>query len=227
MAILNNTPRSEQIASGTQTIFPTGFEILDESDLEVYLNGVLKTLNVHYTVTGVGVDSGGNVVFNVAPSNGTSVVIVRATNPARTVDYQQAGSFRAAVVNADIDRIWAYAQEQSVKSQRSLTLANSATGTFNLEFTPQPNRVLAFDATGQNIVLYDVTNAGAITLPLAVSQGGTAGSTPAEARLNLGLVKGVAPGNVPEVQPNGKLSPQLVPPMNNSGSLLYLSRVIA
>jgi len=37
----------------------------------------VQTITTHYTVTGVGSASGGNVVFGSAPASGVTVVILR------------------------------------------------------------------------------------------------------------------------------------------------------
>jgi hypothetical protein len=51
----------------------------------VKVDGVLKVLGADYTVTGVGLSNGGNVVFGAAPANGA--VVQRA----RKVPYVRAG----------------------------------------------------------------------------------------------------------------------------------------
>ena len=52
--LADNTPRvSYAVAAGvTQTSFTVSFEFFDDADLNVYVDGTLKTLTTDYTVTG-------------------------------------------------------------------------------------------------------------------------------------------------------------------------------
>ena len=52
--LADNSPRvSYSVASGvTQTSFAVPFEFFADADLNVYVNGVLKTLTTNYTVAG-------------------------------------------------------------------------------------------------------------------------------------------------------------------------------
>uniref|UniRef100_UPI003341E954 hypothetical protein n=1 Tax=Methylibium sp. TaxID=2067992 RepID=UPI003341E954 len=99
MAVTAQTPINVTQANGLTTTFPYNFLILDAADLLVRLSGVQQVLNVDYTVTGVGNQAGGNVVFTVAPSFGTTVVRQRQMDFDRVQDYQTNGDFAAAEVN--------------------------------------------------------------------------------------------------------------------------------
>ncbi|CAN7672150.1 hypothetical protein LJR084_005400 [Variovorax sp. LjRoot84] len=66
---------------------------------------MLKTLNVDYTVTGVGVEAGGSVVFGAAPAALVAIGLVRQVAIKRDTDYQHAGDFESTDVNRDFDRI--------------------------------------------------------------------------------------------------------------------------
>ena len=64
--IADNSPRvSYSVAQGvTQTSFTVSFEFFDNDDLNVYVDGTLKTLTTDYTVTG-GDGSTGTVTISV------------------------------------------------------------------------------------------------------------------------------------------------------------------
>lgn len=51
------------VGDGTTDDFDFGWYIADEEDLTVTVEGVEQTLNTHYTVSGVGSDTGGTVTF--------------------------------------------------------------------------------------------------------------------------------------------------------------------
>ena len=63
MAINDSGTRDQYVATAAQIIFPYTFEIFDKDDIAVEQNGTLLTEGTHYTVSGVGVDAGGNVTI--------------------------------------------------------------------------------------------------------------------------------------------------------------------
>lgn len=109
------------IANGSTTQFAYKFYLLFVTDMQVFVGGTKKTLNTHYTVTGVGNSQGGNVVFVTAPANGLEVLIKRATPYTRQTDYADNGDLLADVVNDDFDRIWLALQEINASFSSSIS----------------------------------------------------------------------------------------------------------
>jgi hypothetical protein len=87
--------------NGVTTLFPYNFKILDQTHIEVKVDGVLKVLGADYTVTGVGLSNGGNVVFGVAPANLAVVQRARKVPYTRGQDYQNNGDFKENTVDTD------------------------------------------------------------------------------------------------------------------------------
>ena len=79
MTVPSQTPRNLSVAAPGATDFPFEFKIIDASHLLVQVDGNTKTLDVDYTVDGVGNDAGGTVTF-VAPLTARRPT-VRATKP--------------------------------------------------------------------------------------------------------------------------------------------------
>lgn len=147
MTISNTTPRDQYTASGSQDTFTYNFEIFDEADIDVYLDGTLKTITTHYTVTGVGNANGGTVVFTSNPTADVIVTLARTVAPERTVDYQASGSFSSSVVNVDFDRIWAVIQEQQEELNRTVQRPITSTSTATLDLPdPSANKALVWNA---------------------------------------------------------------------------------
>ena len=102
IALSDNTPRvSYTVAEGvTQTAFTVTFEFFDDADLNFYVDGTLKTLSTHYTVTGGDGSTGtinttaGNSVIGIA--GGSTVVITRDVSLARITDFPSSGAFEGA-----------------------------------------------------------------------------------------------------------------------------------
>lgn len=111
MPVTQQVPVTTFTANGATVDFSFSFKVLREQDLRVSVAGLLKTLNVDYTVTGVGVEAGGSVTFAVAPAYGAEVIVYRQTEIARPEDYQTAGDLPAATLNLDYDRLWMAIQE--------------------------------------------------------------------------------------------------------------------
>jgi hypothetical protein len=120
MTVAVQTPYQASTGNGVATVYPYQFKILSASDVAVYIDGALKTLNVDYTVSGVGNSAGGSVTFTVAPTNLAAVKIVRQMVRSRTVDYQQLGDFLTPVVNPDFDKAVLLIQDLGAQLGRSI-----------------------------------------------------------------------------------------------------------
>lgn len=103
MTVSTATPVNVGIANGVTTVFPYQFKIAASGDLYVGVNGSRATLDVDYTLDGVGEEAGGNVTFTTAPANGARVSRIRLMEFKRETDFQTGGDLRAAEVNNDFD----------------------------------------------------------------------------------------------------------------------------
>jgi hypothetical protein len=122
----DNSPRiSYSVADGvTQTSFTVPFEFFDNNDLNVYVDGVLKTLTTDYTVSG-GDGSTGTVTITVTgASGGSTVVITRDIDLERTTDFPTSGPFQIAALNTELDRITAIAADLDDRAARALQLTD-------------------------------------------------------------------------------------------------------
>lgn len=65
MAISTEIIRNDHVGNGVLDTYPFEFIIYDQDDLDVYVDGTLKTVDIHYTIAAGDVDNpnGGNVVF--------------------------------------------------------------------------------------------------------------------------------------------------------------------
>lgn len=105
MPVSVQTPVISYTANGSATVFTYPFRILAASDLQVYKDGALQSTG--FTVSGVGVEGGGNVTFTVPsrPAAGVIVRLERKTPLTRVTDYVEGGALRAQVLDDDIDRV--------------------------------------------------------------------------------------------------------------------------
>lgn len=128
MTITSTTSRWEAVGNGSTTVFPYNNKIFADTDLKVYLNGVLQTLTTHYTVSGAGTDSGGNVTFVTAPATSASVVIVRDVANTQEIDYPPGGAFPANSTEDGLDRRTIISQQNVGKLGRAIQYLESDAG---------------------------------------------------------------------------------------------------
>ena len=171
----DNNPRvSYTVAqSATQTSFAVPFEFFDNDDLNFYVDGTLKTLTTHYTVSGGDGSTGtitttsGNSV--VGASGGSTVVVTRSIDLDRTTDFPSSGPFNIASLNTELDRLIAITADIQDDVNRSLKLIDfdSAVDTQMPLLAARKGTVLGFNAStgvpeaGPNIS--DVQSLAAIT----------------------------------------------------------------
>lgn len=158
------TPIVRYTANGVTTVFPYQFLLLRAGDLQVTVDGVLLTLTTHYSISGVGVVSGGNVTFVTAPGAGSEVVIARVVPLLRDVDYQEGGDLPAETLDADFDRLWMVIQGMAVGLQlggRIALFPLSYTGSVILP-SPEAFKLLGWNASETALINYDP--AGGITV---------------------------------------------------------------
>lgn len=128
MTVPAQDTRVTYTASGASSTFAYPFLIQSNADLLVYVDEVEQTLTTDYTVTGVGTETGGNVVFTSAPAANAIVVIMRNMAYQRTAyDYQNAGDFRATTINADLDAVVMQIQQLAEKISRAPLLSVATT----------------------------------------------------------------------------------------------------
>ena len=94
MTISSTTVKNSYSGNGSTTAFAYTFKIFANTDLQVIIRSstgteTVKTLTTHYTVSGVGDASGGNVTFTSGntPASGETVVIRRAVPQTQAIDY--------------------------------------------------------------------------------------------------------------------------------------------
>lgn len=111
MTVPAQTTYTQATGNGVTTSFPFGFLALRSDEVLVSLDGVPLANGVGYSVSGLGVVSGGTINFTLPPAAGVVVLIQRNMQFTRSTDYQYQGQLPAATVNADFDRVWMALQQ--------------------------------------------------------------------------------------------------------------------
>lgn len=191
MTISSTTNRWAYTGNGVTLAFAYTNRIFETSDLVVYVDGTLKTLTTHYTVSGAGGAGGGNVTFLVAPAAATAVVIVRAVPGTQPADLQNNDDFDLETIETGLDRGMIVMQQLLDKSARTLRLANSDPAASFGEMPAKEDLasgVLGFDANGDPMAAAIASVAVTAVSPYIATLIDDA--TAAEARTTLGLAIG-------------------------------------
>lgn len=128
MTVSSATYRNSFNGNGTTDTFAYTFRILSNAHISVYVDGVLKTLTTHYTITGVGASGGGNIVFVTPPPTGTAnVVAIRNMTLTQETDYVENDPFPAATHEEALDKLTMIVQEINERVDRTVHLVPSST----------------------------------------------------------------------------------------------------
>jgi len=181
MSLPANPRRDRYVANAGQTVFPYTFRIFAATDLVVErLRGTTTTtlqLNVDYTVSGVGNNTGGNVTLTQGAEQDDIIAIVSNQPNQRSTDFTESGDFRAAALNAEFDRIWIAIQQlaQDVSRQITRPLSDPTASYVLPPAAVRANKYVAFAADGS--LAFPQPQPAGPNAAEAYWWGGTAGGT--------------------------------------------------
>ncbi len=136
------------------------FEILAQTDIDVYVDSTLKTLTTDYTVT-INSNGTGAVNFVSAPGSTTRITIVGARDITRASDYVTGGDFTAASLNVELDQQTIFNQQNAEALGRAILAPVTDPASINMVLPVQTSRagkILAFDANGNPVVGEEIGN---------------------------------------------------------------------
>lgn len=136
------------------------FEILTQTDIDVYVDSTLKTLTTDYTVT-INSNGTGAVNFVTAPGTTKRITIVGARDITRASDYVTGGDFTAASLNVELDQQTIFNQQNAEALGRAILAPVTDPASINMVLPVQTSRagkILAFDSTGNPVVGEEIGN---------------------------------------------------------------------
>jgi len=161
------------------TAFAYGFKITTESEIKVYETtalGVtsLLTLNVDYTVTGVGEDAGGTVVRSAgALETGASWLLRSAYTAKQLTDFNSQGAFYPDVHEDALDKLTMLMQQVLDAQTRTTMLPETYTGAADPALpVPVANKYIRWNAAGTALELVSGTTV-VVTADIAYDNTGT------------------------------------------------------
>ena len=190
MTVTSTNNRNDYTAAAAQTVFPYTMKIFANSDLQVYDDTVLQTLNSDYTVSGAGDEGGGNVTFLVGMTGGEAIAIVRDVPATQLIDYTPYTDFPAESAEDGFDKTTILAQQNEEEQDRTIKYDPSYGGaTGKTLLAPVANEILGFDAAGELTTYTFSGDAGSLDLAVNLASNDVgkgsdlvarAGSSPAE-----------------------------------------------
>ena len=193
MTISTTTIKNSYSANSSTTVFAYTFKIASDSEMQVIIRSstgteTVKSLSTHYTVSGAGNASGGNVTFESGhvPATGETVILRRNTSQTQGMDLIDNDPMSADTIETAHDKAIAITQELQEQVDRSLKLSRTNTMTsteFTVDATNRANKILAFDSSGEI----------AVTQELGTFKGNWAASTTYAVR---DLVKDTSTNNI-------------------------------
>lgn len=117
-----STTNNKKVYSGLtgQDTFAYDFRVDAKADMKVYLDAVEYDPG-NWSITGLGNDAGGNVVFNIALTANTVVTLLREVTETQATDYQPLDAFPAETHEAALDKLTFIAQQLSERISRNIT----------------------------------------------------------------------------------------------------------
>jgi len=155
VTVSSTTNKHSYNGNGSQTVFAYTFKIFVAADIKVYLDGVLKTINTHYTLSNVGVTGGGNVTFtsgSVPVAATGNVILLRSLALTQGVDLINYGAFDANIIESAYDKLTMMVQQLQEEVSRSIrfsaTVYDGGTQEVSDTVANRAGKVLAYDASG-------------------------------------------------------------------------------
>ena len=132
------------------------FEILTQTDVDVYFNTTLLTITTDYTVT-INANGTGSVTIVTGssvpstPDLNDRITIVGARDIERMTDFVTAGELRASALNEQLDALTIFDQQLLELSDRAIRAPVTDPVSVNMELpaqTARADKILKFDSNG-------------------------------------------------------------------------------
>lgn len=133
MTISSETYRNDYVGNGSTTVFTVSFKFFANTDLLVTkynsTTDVTTTLvlTTDYTVTGAGVDAGGEITLVSAPSSVETLSIIRDVPYTQEMDLVENDPFPSDTLEDAIDKVTMLLQQEREADSRTIKLPISAT----------------------------------------------------------------------------------------------------
>lgn len=173
MTVESTDNRIEYTGNGATTPFTYPFRFISESDIKVYLNGVLQSTG--FSVAGVGVPNTGGgfttgtVTFTPAPANGVKITLLNDPNNLQQTAFPPNDPFPAGAMEGGLDKQTLLIQRLKDRVDRTAHLSDGDTSGADLTLTPSAGTLVGWNGTGTGFTNFvpPVNSAQALQADLA------------------------------------------------------------
>ena len=162
MTVSTTIVKNSYNGDSTTATFNFTFKVLANTELKVIIRSAnatetIKTLNTHYSITGIGNANGGSITFTAGniPSSTEQVVLIRETAQTQNIDYLSNDPFPAETHEEGLDKSIIITQELQEQINRSIKLSRTNTinsTEFSIGAADRAGKILGFDANGELVV---------------------------------------------------------------------------
>lgn len=171
MGVSTTTNRKDYVGTGTTGPFPYDFYIFEAADMEVWTtdaSGIpVQLTSAEYTITGVGLATGGSVTTVAAVPVGYPLALVRVLSYTQPFSFTDLGDFFASQHEAAFDRVTMLLQQLAEITGRGITMPITFTESATVEGAPTIGYAVGVTSTG---TLGFVPNMGADQTALLADQ---------------------------------------------------------
>jgi hypothetical protein len=166
---INAVDRRIQYTSTGQTAFNFSFQVNASSELQVYINDVLKSETTHYSVS-LNTDGTGTVTFGSATTAGEIITIIGDQPLSRTTVFQTGQTNNPTTLETEFDNVLIRQQQLKELTDRSIqlkvTTPRTVTGSgtsgplqfpYDATVSNNADKVIAYDSNGTSLILGPTT----------------------------------------------------------------------
>lgn len=199
--VTDQTQRVQYTASAAQTVFAYTWRVLDDGDMDVYVDDVLTTA---YSVSNVGVLTGGNVTFNTGRTSGEIITILRNMPNSQETGYPAGGRLSTVNLELNLDRLTMFVQDLAEEVARATKMPKTSTLS-NIDYpigtsaSNRANKIALWNSAGDNLALGTIGTSDIVSLITAkgdLLRGGSSGDAEAFPIGSESQVMSVVSGNI-------------------------------
>lgn len=147
MTVTDTTDRKIATGDGVTVLITFTFKYFNASEISVYVAGVLISSSL-YSLTPNPTGEGGSIIFNSAPANAASILILRDITFDQTTEIPVVGDLSRGTLENALDKLTLAVQQLSGITDRAIRLSDTFTGTVNLQLpNPSAGKAIVWNGT--------------------------------------------------------------------------------
>ena len=176
MSLVEQDGRDELVGNGSNKAFVYTFRILSKNEIEYLEDGVAKTVDTDFTVSGIGDAGGGTVTATVAPANLVAVTLLRKQGIDQDSVYQENENFPATRIEQDLDKLAMIAQMLAESIARAAKVPKESTASEvdlpDPSLTANRSKILRINAAGDAYEAVSASDLGLADGSVITGEGG-------------------------------------------------------